>query len=138
MKRIIYMNETGGTSVIIPIEDCGLSVEEIAAKDVPAGCTYKIIDASELPADRTFRNAWEISGAAVSVNLQKAKDIAHDKRRTARSVELAPLDIEATIPAKAAQAEAKRQTIRDKYDAIQAEIDAASIDELKLIIQQLP
>jgi hypothetical protein len=47
-KRIIYQNADGGVSVITPA-DCGLTVEQIAAKDVPAGLTYKIIDVSEVP-----------------------------------------------------------------------------------------
>tara|TARA_R110000868_G_C10733936_1_gene751841 strand:+ start:107 stop:295 length:189 start_codon:yes stop_codon:yes gene_type:complete len=57
-KRIIYPNESGGVSIIIPA-DCGLTIEEIAAKDVPSGVPYKIIDASDVPSDRTFRSAWE-------------------------------------------------------------------------------
>jgi hypothetical protein len=51
----------------------------------------------------------------ITVNLQKAKNIANDKRRAARSAEFAPLDIKATIPSEAAAAEAERQVIRDKY-----------------------
>jgi hypothetical protein len=35
------------------------TIEEIAAKDVPAGKQYKIIDSTDIPTDRTFRNAWE-------------------------------------------------------------------------------
>ena len=62
----------------------------------------------------------------IVINIDKAKAIVHDKRRAARSAEFAPLDVEATIPAKAAQAEAKRQVIRDKYDAMQVAIDAAA------------
>ena len=58
-QRIIYPNDEGGVSVIIPAPECGLTIEEIAAKDVPAGKPYKIIDVSEVPTDRTFRNAWE-------------------------------------------------------------------------------
>ena len=57
-KRILYPDD-GGVAVIIPADNCGLTVEEIAAKDVPAGRPYKIVDASEVPSDRTFRNAWE-------------------------------------------------------------------------------
>lgn len=57
--RIIYPTPEGGVAIIIPILDCGLTVEEIAAKDVPAGVPFRIVDASEIPADRTFRNAWE-------------------------------------------------------------------------------
>jgi hypothetical protein len=57
-KRIIYPTDDGGVAVIIPA-DLGLNIEEIAAKDVPAGKPYKIVDVSDIPADRTFRNAWE-------------------------------------------------------------------------------
>lgn len=59
-SRIIYPTDEGGVAVIIPA-DCGLTIEEIAAKDVPAGKPYKIVDVSEIPEDRTFRNAWEFA-----------------------------------------------------------------------------
>jgi len=55
-KRIIYPTELG-ISVVIPTGD--LSVEETALKDVPSGVKYKIIDVSDLPENRDFRNAWE-------------------------------------------------------------------------------
>jgi len=58
-KRILYQTEEGGVAVIIPTDNCGLTVEEIATKDVPSGRPYKIVDVSEVPSDRTFRNAWE-------------------------------------------------------------------------------
>jgi hypothetical protein len=59
--RIIYPNNEGGVAVIIPTAECieTRTIEEIAAKDVPAGVPYKIIDMSDVPSDRTFRNAWE-------------------------------------------------------------------------------
>lgn len=65
----------------------------------------------------------------ITINIDKAKGIAHDKRRAARASEFALLDIEATIPSKAAQAESARQVIRDKYVEIQAKIDAAATPE---------
>jgi len=55
-KKIIYP-KNAGISVITPTGV--LSVEETALKDVPSGVKYKIIDASDLPSDRDFRNAWE-------------------------------------------------------------------------------
>lgn len=58
-QRIIYKNQSGGVSVIIPSPNWNGTIEELAAKDVPAGAPYKIVDASEIPSDRTFRNAWE-------------------------------------------------------------------------------
>lgn len=58
-SRIIYPNDDGGVSIIVPAAECGLSIEEIAAKDVPAGKPFKIVDVSDIPEDRTFRAAWE-------------------------------------------------------------------------------
>jgi hypothetical protein len=58
-QRIIYPTNDGGVAIIIPAAECGLTVEEIAAKDVPAGKPFKIVDVADIPADRTFRNAWE-------------------------------------------------------------------------------
>ena len=68
----------------------------------------------------------------ITINIDKAKAIAHDKRREARSTEFAPLDIKATIPSEATAAEAARQAVRDKYTAMQTAIDSAStVDEIK-------
>lgn len=76
-QRIIYPTDDGGVTVIVPAAECGLSVEAIAAKDVPLGKPYKIVDIADFPLeldingnpvldehgvvkhDRTFRNAWE-------------------------------------------------------------------------------
>lgn len=58
-KRIIYPTDEGGVAVIVPAPECGLTIEEIAAKDVPAGKPFKIIDTADVPSDRTFRGAWE-------------------------------------------------------------------------------
>lgn len=60
-QRIIYPADDGGVAVIIPAAECGLTIEEIAAKDVPAGKPYKIVDVSDIPEDRLFRAAWEYS-----------------------------------------------------------------------------
>jgi len=73
----------------------------------------------------------------ITINLNKAKDIAHDKRRAARSAEFAPLDIKATIPSEAEAAEAARQAIREKYATLQAQMDAAQTpEELKNLLPQ--
>ena len=61
-QRIIYQNDTGGVAVLIPA-DCGLTIEEIAAKDVPTGKPYKIVDVSEIPTDRQWRNEWTVDEA---------------------------------------------------------------------------
>ncbi len=73
----------------------------------------------------------------ITINIDKAKAIAHDKRREARSAEFAPLDIKATIPSEATAAEAARQAVRDKYAAMQTAIDSAStVDEIKAAMPQ--
>jgi hypothetical protein len=60
--RIIYCTDEGGVAVIVPtpqaLEQYG--IEAIALKDVPAGKPFKIVDASDIPTDRTFRAAWEL------------------------------------------------------------------------------
>ena len=58
-QLIIYPNDDGGVCILTPAPECGLTIEEIAAKDVPAGKPYKIVDGADIPTDRTFRNAWE-------------------------------------------------------------------------------
>lgn len=58
-KRIIYSTDGNGVAIIVPAPNSSLTINQIAAKDVPAGKSYKIVDASEIPEDRTFRNAWE-------------------------------------------------------------------------------
>ena len=57
-QRIIYPTDDG-VAIIVPAAECGLTIEEIAAKDVPAGTPYKIVDVADIPSDRTFRSAWE-------------------------------------------------------------------------------
>ena len=76
----------------------------------------------------------------IGINLDKAKDIAHDKRRAARAEEFKPYDevIMKQIPGNdQTQAEAARQAIRDKYAAIQEQMDAAQTpEELKALLPQ--
>jgi hypothetical protein len=61
MKRIIYPTDEGGVAIVIPAPEAleTMTIEEIAAKDVPTGKSFKIIDTEDVPTDRTFRNAWE-------------------------------------------------------------------------------
>jgi hypothetical protein len=60
-QRIIYPTDDGGVAIVIPAPEAleAMTIEEIAAKDVPAGKPFKIIDTADIPTDRTFRNAWE-------------------------------------------------------------------------------
>lgn len=67
-QRIIYQNDEGGVAIIVPTPEClqEHTIEEIAAKDVPAGKPYKIVDVADLPSDRTFRNAWDIDPSTLA------------------------------------------------------------------------
>jgi len=58
--RIIYKTEEGGVAVLIPTPDYlqDHTVEELAAKDVPEGAEFEIVEDSDVPSDRTFRGAW--------------------------------------------------------------------------------
>ena len=68
----------------------------------------------------------------ITINIDKVKNIAHEKRRVARAAEFAPLDIKATIPSEAVEAEVARQIVRDKYAEIQTAInDAETVDVIK-------
>jgi hypothetical protein len=57
MQRIIYP-AGDGIAVLIPAETSGLSIVEIARKDVPAGIPYRIVDETDIPADRSERELW--------------------------------------------------------------------------------
>tara|TARA_R100001163_G_C4981746_1_gene137634 strand:- start:187 stop:399 length:213 start_codon:yes stop_codon:yes gene_type:complete len=59
--KIVYINEEGGLSVICPSPKWTGTMQELAAKDVPTGLKYKIIEDSDVPSDRYFRNSWTVS-----------------------------------------------------------------------------
>jgi hypothetical protein len=136
-QRIIFQNESGGVSVIIPTGE--LPIEEVAKKDVPAGVTYEIVTTDDIPNDRTFRNAWKLGDCCIDHDLDKCRAIAHDIRRTNRAEEFQPFDevIMKQIPgADAAVAEEARQAIREKYSEVQDAIDAAkSPEEIKAALE---
>ena len=71
----------------------------------------------------------------ITVDMTKAKVIAHDARRATRNAAFAPLDIKATIPSEATQAEEAREVIRTDDAALQVSMDAASNEvELKALM----
>jgi len=68
MNRILFKNDEGGISVIVPSDNALAehTIQEIAEKDVPAGKPYKIVSVDDIPSDRTFRNAWEVDEATLT------------------------------------------------------------------------
>jgi hypothetical protein len=67
-QRIIFKNDNGVVCVIIPAPNClqTRTIQEIAAKDVPTGKPYKIVDVSEIPTDRSQRDAWTVDEAELT------------------------------------------------------------------------
>jgi len=138
---------------LIPNENCGLTTAQIAAKDVPSGCRYKIIDADD------FEDYWNVGIGSTAMllhealtaydfdtqvstfDLAKAKEIAHRKRRNRRYSEFAPDDdiVSKAIPGTADAAEAHRVQTRAKYATMETEIDACStVDEIYAILEKYP
>ena len=68
MNRIIFKTDEGGVAVIIPTPEAlaSYTIEEIAEKDVPEGKPFKIVTDADIPADRTFRDAWEVDEATLT------------------------------------------------------------------------
>ena len=137
-----------------PSMDCGLTTAQIAAKDIPSGVKYEIIDKDKYDEYLNVgigSTAILLSGAITSYDfdtkqctydLDKAKRIAHRKRRNRRYNQFAPHDnvIAKAIPGTATDAaEASRVGIRSTYTTMQTEIDNAStVDEVYAILQKYP
>jgi len=120
--------------VVMSLSDkCGLTVEEIQAKDVPDGVTSYIVDHSSLPIDTDFQNAWVYKDGKVEVDLAKAKEVHKEYIRRERQEKLAALDIEfqqALETGDTSAVVAKKQALRDA--TADSAIDAAtSTDQLK-------
>ena len=66
--KIIFKNNIGGVSIIHPSDEAlsFMTIDEIAQKDVPTGLPYKIVEDSEIPEDRTFRDAWTVDEATLT------------------------------------------------------------------------
>ena len=128
MSKIIYIDpEENILAVVHPTGE--VPIDELAKTVVPEGVSYEIVADNAIPSDRTFRDAWVSAGSAITEDLSKAKEIAHESRRLKRAEEFAPHDdvIAKQIPgADADAAEAARADIRTKYATMQTEIDAAT------------
>ena len=66
--KIIHKEADGSVTIIHPspteinpATGNVFTTEEIAKKDVPTGAKYKIVSVSDLPTDRSFRNAWVVN-----------------------------------------------------------------------------
>ena len=65
--KIVYLQDNGIAALVTPITTAInpstgnlFTIEEIAKKDVPSGYKYKIIEDSDVPVERAFRDAWVV------------------------------------------------------------------------------
>lgn len=67
-KRIIFQNDEGGVSIIVPSDEAlnKYGIAAIAAKDVPSGKKFAIVDTDTIPSDRVFRGAWTVDEALLT------------------------------------------------------------------------
>ena len=65
---ILYKQDNGVVAIIRPTAEALAlyGIKAIAQKDVPAGKPYRVVDAIEIPTDRTQRNAWTVDDAALT------------------------------------------------------------------------
>jgi hypothetical protein len=150
MQRIVYTNSEGGISICTPVvsrddpegftDDDAL--KRALAKDIPADATnVHVVEFTDLPQDRYFRNAWSTDGKAVSVDMDKARAIHKDRLRSMRAPKLAALDVDYDKADEAGDAAAKK-AVADKKQALRdvtkdAAIAAATTpDELKAVIPE--
>lgn len=130
---IVFNNDNGGVAVCIPTGE--LPIDQVLEKDVPADRGARIMLVSDLPnQDNDFFDAWELNGANVTVNLEKAKAITKNRLRAERAPLLAAQDVAfqraLETGADTAAIVAEKQRLRD----ITLLADSATtLDELRAI-----
>jgi len=134
MTMIIYNDPETGILVetfpclneINPATDKPFTVQEIADKDVPDGVSYSIVEDSTIPTDQSFRDAWVgvgigTTGATITEDITKAKEIHLKQIRLARASKFTDLDIEyqraTETSADTSAIVAKKQALRDAPSA---------------------
>lgn len=130
-QRIIYTDPIGG-NVCVVTPAVGASIDAVAAKVVPPGVTWKAVDASAIPTDRSFRNAWKISGNAISEDWAKSVEITKERLRAERAPLLAAADVQALREVEATGVvSTKTATLKQSLRDVTALADSAkSRDEL--------
>lgn len=67
-KLVVYQGENGSVCLVAPSPEAvsKWGVEAIARKDVPAGKPFRIVNATDIPSDPTFFEAWEVDPASLT------------------------------------------------------------------------
>lgn len=111
-KRIVIKNDDGTCGILIPSPNWNGTLEELAEKDVPEGKEWRIVNESDIPLDRTFRNAWtdDNETETIDVDMNKAQEIHMNNIRKVRDEKLKELDIETL---KGNDVQDQKQILRD-------------------------
>ena len=124
---------------INPATDKPFTVQEVADKDVPDGVSYSIVEDSIIPTDQSFRDAWKgvgigTTGATITEDITKAKEIHKSNIRNTRKLLLSALDVDfqraLETSADTSAIIAKKQALRDA-PAASGIATAANTTELK-------
>lgn len=125
--KIIYTRPDGSVSIVSPAP--GVSIEQAKAR-LPANATnVQVVEASAIPADRYFRNAWKAGAGCVEHDIGKCREVHREKLRAARAPKLAALDVEQL---RGRDVEAQKQALRDATNDPRIEA-AQSPEELKAV-----
>lgn len=120
MNVIIYQDQDG-LAVIHPAE--GSAMEQLVSA-VPPGANYIALPLADLPEDRYFRDAWELVGGALSINIEAAKEIQRNVWRKMREPKLEALDLAFIRAIEAGDAElqadisAQKAALRDVTETV--------------------
>jgi len=85
-------------AICTPVLDSGLTVEQIAEKDVPQGCPKMICDSEDIPQEAVLFNAWtyddSVNGAPINIDVAAAHELWKTEWRRARKPILEKMDVE--------------------------------------------
>jgi hypothetical protein len=127
-KVIVYPNERGGIAIVYPAPNCGISIEEVARKDVPAGLPHLILNEEDVPTDYVFFEAFEADfsdphGYGIGAQAWFIEQY---------QAEIAAITAE-PMPARLPD---EQQTL-EEYDSIVLQWEASKVDRIKQLNRQI-
>jgi hypothetical protein len=133
MQVLVYQNERDELVLVQPtMEFLNLhSMDDLVRRHVPRGAMFRVLEDDELP-PAVFAPAWCFGRKSrLTVDLERARKIAHDLRRQHRDESFRPWDdiVARQIPGRTGEAEFAREQIRTRDAQSQREIDAATSPE---------
>lgn len=150
MRKIIYTRPDGGVSIVHPVRNTigenltsDDEIEKRAWDKLPADAINpRFVDASEIPADRTFRDAWVDSSGKIGHDMDKCRAMHKNRIRELRAPKLAALDVEYQRADEDGDLKRKKVIASQKKALRDATADpkiyaAQTIEELKAAIPEI-